>query len=154
MKKVIIIAFALILLSQQQLVAQSKGSTYTTALGAKFYPGGITIKHFIKSDVALEGIAYFWERGSRITGLYEFHGKIEGARGLRWYVGPGAHVGFYNNKYYGGGQSVGLDGVLGLDYKFNGAPINISVDWQPSFEFGNYGKFGGNFGGIGFRFTF
>jgi hypothetical protein len=34
--------------------------------------------------------------------------------------------------------TIGIDGVLGLDYKFNGAPINVSIDWQPSFEFGDY----------------
>ena len=154
MKKIIVIAFAMILLSQQHVLAQSKGSSYQTALGIKFYPGGITFKHFIKPDAAIEAIGYFWERGSRITGLYEFHGKINNARGLKWYAGPGVHVGFYKDKYYGGGQSVGVDGVLGLDYKFNDAPINISLDWQPSFEFGNYAKFGGNWGGLGIRYTF
>jgi hypothetical protein len=46
----------------------------------------------------------------------------------------------YWKIYYGyRGGAVGIDGVLGLDYKFNGAPINMSLDWQPSFEFGDYG---------------
>jgi len=127
---------------------------YTTALGVKFYPGAISIKHFIKPNAALEGLGYFWNRGSRITGLYEFHGDINGAAGLKWYVGPGAHVGFYNSKY-GGGSSFGVDGVLGLDYKIKGAPINVSVDWQPSFEFnGAYDGFSGNWGGLGVRYVF
>ena len=49
---------------------------------------------------------------------------------------------------------IGVDGVLGLDYKFNGAPINISLDWQPSFEFGDNRGFVGSWGGLGIRFTF
>ncbi len=127
---------------------------YKTALGVKFYPGAVSLKHFIKPNAALEGLGYFWNRGARITGLYEFHGDINGAEGLKWYVGPGAHVGFYNNKY-GGGSSFGVDGVLGLDYKFKGAPINVSVDWQPSFEFnGAYDGFSGNWGGLAIRYVF
>ncbi|MBC7937370.1 MAG: hypothetical protein H7Y86_18655 [Rhizobacter sp.] len=127
---------------------------YTTALGVKFYPGAVSLKHFIKTNAALEGLGYFWNKGARITGLYEFHGDINGAAGLKWYAGPGAHVGFYNSKY-GGGSSFGVDGVLGLDYKFKGAPINMSVDWQPSFEFnGAYDGFSGNWGGLGIRYVF
>jgi hypothetical protein len=89
----------------------------------------------------------------RITGLYEIHGPITGAKGLQWYIGPGAHIGFYNTKN-GGGTFIGIDGVLGLDYKFNGAPINISLDWQPSFEFGDGHGFAGSWGGLGIRYTF
>lgn len=154
MKKVIVLALLLIAVSNQKMFAQATGSSYKTAIGAKFYPGGITVKHFIKSNAALEGIGYFWERGTRITGLYEFHGNITNAPGLKWYVGPGAHIGFYNSKYYNGGTSIGIDGVLGLDYKFKGAPINMSIDWQPSLEFGDYDGFGPGFGGIAIRYAF
>jgi hypothetical protein len=102
---------------------------------------------------ALELIGYFWSQGFRLTGLYEIHGDINGTPGLRWYIGPGAHIGFYNTKY-GDGSFAGIDGVLGLDYKFNGAPINISLDWQPSFEFGDGRGFVGSWGGLGIRYTF
>lgn len=127
---------------------------YTTALGVKFYPGAVSIKHFLNDNKAVEGLGYFWTRGMRVTGLYEIHFDFKQAEGLKWYVGPGAHVGFYNNKYYGGGTGLGIDGVIGLDYKFKGAPINVSLDWQPSFEFGNYDGFSGNWGGLAIRYVF
>jgi hypothetical protein len=136
--------------------SQSLGSTYRTALGVKFYPGAISIKHFTKSNVALEGLGYFWRYGFRFTGLYEYHGNISGAAGLKWYVGPGAHVGFYNNKWdrqNDGELSVGIDGVLGLDYKINGAPINLSLDIQPVFNIVGDTYFD-VWGGLGVRFTF
>ncbi|CAN5555408.1 hypothetical protein BH11BAC5_BH11BAC5_33350 [soil metagenome] len=161
MRKVFFIA-AITLLVSATAFGQRGGHTdyntsdsYTTAVGVKFYPGALTIKHFVNDNTALEGLAYFWNRGARITGLYEIHGNINGVDGLKWYIGPGAHVGFYNTKY-GGGSSVGVDGVLGLDYKIEGAPINLSLDWQPSFEFGNnYGNgFSGNWGGFAIRYTF
>ena len=130
-------------------------SDYTTALGVKFYPGAISLKHFVSDDNALEGIAYFWNRGSRITGLYEIHRDLDNAGGLKWYIGPGAHVGFYSNKYYaGGGTYIGVDGVIGLDYKIKNAPINLSLDWQPSFEFGDGARFSGNWGGFAIRYVF
>ncbi|MFY7839290.1 MAG: hypothetical protein ACOVP7_03390 [Lacibacter sp.] len=68
--------------------AQSKGSSYKTALGVKFYPGaGITLKHFVDKN-AVEGIAYFWRDGIRVTGLYEFHGNINGAPRFKMVCGP------------------------------------------------------------------
>lgn len=155
MKRIIFMAIALVAFTQFDATAQKENSfTYKTALGVKFYPGAITLKHFIKSDVALEGIGYLWKQGTRITGLYEFHGNIEKVDGLKWYIGPGAHIGLYNNKYYGGATAIGIDGVLGLDYKIRSAPINLSLDWQPSFEFGNYAGFSGDWGGLSIRYTF
>ena len=152
-KQFLLTAFAaLIFISTTS--AQSMGRTYKTALGIKFLDGaGISLKHFLNERDALEGIAYFWSHGTRITGLYELHFDIDGAPGLKWYVGPGAHIGLYNYKY-GDGAYVGIDGVLGLDYKVNNAPLNLSLDWQPSFEFGDGRGFAGNWGGFGIRYTF
>src|SRR4051812_17735738 len=77
--------------------AQSMGRTYKTALGIKVLDGaGISLKHFLNDRDALEGVAFFWSHGTRITGLYELHFDIDGAPGLKWYIGPGAHIGLYN----------------------------------------------------------
>jgi hypothetical protein len=140
--------------------AQSLGSDYKTALGVKIYPGALSVKHFIKSNVAVEGLGYFYNYGFRLTGLYEIHGNINGAPGLKWYVGPGAHIGTWNDQWKKdfptrqNGLQLGIDGVLGLDYKFNGAPINLSIDWQPSFNLVGYNYFEGGWGGLGIRYTF
>ena len=146
--------------------AQSKSansSSYQTALGVKFYPAGVTLKHFFNGKNAGELIGYFSGHGFRLTGLYEIHGDISGAPGLKWYIGPGIHVGFYDDNHrhwhddHWHGEthsSFGVDGVLGLDYKFRGAPINMSIDWQPSFEFGEWQGFVGSWGGLAIRYTF
>lgn len=150
MKKIIVAAAIFLTIS----VTRSSAQDYTTALGVKFWDGGgITLKHFFNEQNAGELIGYFWSQGARFTGLYEIHGDISNAGGLRWYIGPGAHVGFYNSKY-GDGAYFGVDGVLGLDYKFNNAPINLSIDWQPSIEFGSGRGFYGGWGGLGVRYTF
>ncbi len=114
MRKVFISTIAILFfISTTQ--AQSKttnSSSYKTALGVKVWDGGgISFKHFLDGNNAVELIGYFYNRGSRITGLYEIHGPINGATGLKWYIGPGAHLGFYNNKY-GDGVYAGIDGYL------------------------------------------
>ncbi|MCW3091526.1 MAG: hypothetical protein JWP81_2595 [Ferruginibacter sp.] len=171
MKKQFFLVMIISVLAISSAMAQKSrsfhSSDYVTAVGVKVYPGSggaaVTLKHFLNKGIALEALGYAWERGARATGLLEFHWDITGAPGLKWYVGPGVHVGFYNDKYYndirdnrGSYASAGLDGVIGLDYKFNKIPLNISADWQPSFDFGNerYHGFGGDFGGIAARYTF
>jgi hypothetical protein len=130
------------------------GTSYKTALGVKVWDGaGVSLKTFLKGNNAAEFIGYFYRNGTRITGLYEIHFDINGAPGLKWYIGPGAHVGFYNQKH-GGGTNIGLDGVLGLDLKIKNAPLNFSVDWQPAIEFADGRGFNGSWGGLGIRYTF
>ncbi|HXB92935.1 MAG TPA: hypothetical protein VNU72_11625 [Puia sp.] len=159
MRKVFILVSALTVLTAGRLSAQSMGSSYETAVGVKFYPGALSVKHFTSDNVALEGLLNFWDHGFRLTGLYEIHGDVGGAPGLKWYVGPGAHIGRYNGTsyhdyYYSDGDvSLGVDGVLGLDYKINGAPIDLSIDIQPSFELLNHAYFD-VWGGLGIRYTF
>ena len=157
MKKLSLILFTFISLSAFNVNAQNRSensSNYKTAIGLKIYPTGITLKHFISDKHALEGIAYFYNYGARITALYEIYREINNTGGLRYYYGPGAHVGLYNSKY-GGNTSFGVDGVLGLDYKIKSAPINLSLDWQPYINFGsgyNNGFSGDSFG-LAIRYT-
>lgn len=152
----LLLVFAFVL----QTKAQSVGSDYRTAVGVKVYPGAITLKHFTREHVALEGLLSFWRYGFRFTGLYEYHDDINGAPGLKWYIGPGAHLGFYNDRWANrlladedDRLDLGVDGVIGLDYKINGAPLNISLDWQPSFTIVADPEFR-SWGGLGVRFTF
>ncbi|MEO6733118.1 MAG: hypothetical protein ABIN01_17975 [Ferruginibacter sp.] len=174
MKKQILLVAIISTLAISNTMAQKSSSfnssTYKTALGVKVYPGSggaaVTLKHFVSKGIALEALGYAWKRGGRLTGLFEFHWDIPGATGLKWYVGPGVHVSFYNDKdYYRNNNNpyvgdsyvaAGLDGVIGLDYKFNKIPLNLSADWQPSVEFGDgrYNGFAGDYGGISARYTF
>jgi hypothetical protein len=153
------VLFAVITLATGKLWAQAEGSSYETAVGVKFYPGALSIKHFTNDQTALEGLLSFWNYGFRMTGLYEIHGNINDAPGLKWYVGPGAHIGFWNNTWhqdYPGrdhGVQIGVDGVLGLDYKFTGAPIALSLDIQPAFNIVGYTYFE-VWGGLGIKYTF
>ena len=159
MRKTVILLFVMVVIGSAKVMAQSEGSNYETALGVKFYPGAITIKHFIADDKALEGLLSFWDYGFRVTGLYELHGNKTDAPGLKWYIGPGAHVGSWNSTWAADypnrahGVMMGVDGVLGLDYKINGAPIDVSLDIQPAFNIIGYTYFD-LWGGIAVRYAF
>lgn len=153
MKKLISPFVFVLILGISSSMAQDNSSTYSTAVGVKIYPGSISVKKSIDGSKYVEGLAAFWNKGFRATALLEFHNDFNNAPGLRWYYGAGAHLGFYNSKNYNGNTLIGIDGVLGLDYKIKGAPLNLSIDWQPSFEFGSGTGFEG-WGGLGIRYTF
>ena len=154
-------AFLLVMIITFTASAQvNEGSSYKTAIGVKLYPGAISVKHFIAPNRAIEGLGYFYKDGFRLTGLYELHGDIHNAPGLKWYIGGGGHVTAWNDDWKvryptrDGSLAIGLDGVLGLDYKITGVPLNLSFDWQPSFNLTGYRYFEGGWGGLGVRYTF
>ena len=160
MQKLLIALSFVVITAAASAQKMALGYDYKTAVGVKVYPAAITAKTFIKQNVSLEGLAYFWNYGTRLTGLYEINGDITGAQGLKWYVGLGAHIGFWSDKWKNkyptrdGGVMFGVDGVLGLDYKIKGAPVNVSLDWQPSFNFIGYNYFEGGWGGLAVRYAF
>lgn len=139
---------------------QNLGPDYRTALGVKVYPGAITVKHFLKETAAVEGLGYLSSDGFRVTGLYEIHQPLGNVPGLKWYVGGGAHLGVWSNAWRDkypdrpDGLAIGVDGILGLDYKIQGAPLDLSFDWQPSFNLIGYNYFEGGWGGLAVRYTF
>jgi hypothetical protein len=105
----------------------------------------------------MEFQALYATESFRLAGLYEFHFPFSKADGLYWCVGPGAHVGFYKNQYqksYSSKMDLGIDGVIGLDYKFNGLPVNVSLDWQPSVSFSGNSGANASYGGVALRYTF
>lgn len=160
MKKLLLFGFLLIGAFVANAQQQNNGISYTTAVGLKMYPGALSVKHFIAKDRAVEGLAFISQDGFRLTGLYEIHNDLGSVEGLKWYVGGGAHMGIWSDRWKtqypdrNGSVSIGLDGVLGLDYKIKGAPLNLSFDWQPSFNFIGYNYFESAWGGLGIRYTF
>lgn len=149
----ILLALAAFLLA---LTAMSQ--PYHKAIGVKFPVGvGVTYKNFIRPAAALEFQALHVQEGFRLSGLYEFHFPFTKAEGLSWYVGPGAHVGFYKSAYqksYDSRMDLGIDGIIGLDYKFSGIPFNVALDWQPSISFSGNSGANAAYGGVAVRYTF
>ncbi|ULQ50607.1 hypothetical protein [Flavihumibacter fluvii] len=154
MKSKIILLFVLVFGIIMNSRAQNSDRGYTNAIGIKVWDGiGATYKYFLTEKGAIEVIAFFSNKGIRTTGLYEFHFPLGAEPGLRWFIGPGAHLGFYNNTQ-GNGVFPGIDGILGVEYSFPNLPLNASIDWQPAVEFGNDRGFYGSWGGLAVRYIF
>jgi hypothetical protein len=113
--------------------------TYNTGLGLRGgYPSGITVKQFLTDFTAVEGVFSFGWGGFGVTGLYQIHNKIPDAPGFEWYYGAGAHLATAksdgNSPFAGsmGGELyLGVDGIVGVEYVFESAPISISLDILP-----------------------
>lgn len=148
---------AVCLLSFMSVSAQD----YRTALGIRggFY-NGLSIKHFTSSTTAIEGVVATHYRGLMLAGMLQMHAPAFDAPGLNWYYGGGAHLGFYNRRYSpwyddrdGNFSTLGLMGVLGLEYKIDEIPIVIGLDITPAFNIIGHTGFWINTG-VTLRYTF
>ncbi len=154
MKKIFLPVFLLFL-----SFAVKAQPAYNQAAGLKF-PGGFsfTYKKFVTDVNNLEGQMTIWKKGLRVSGLYELNFySFNKLQNLSWFVGPGVHVGFWKDEYkddYKSRVDLGIDGIIGLDYKFDNAPINMSLDWQPSVTLIGSAGFTPVYGGIAVRYTF
>jgi len=165
MKKLIftlLVGTAVLTLTSNSANAQS----YKNAIGGRFgNANGISFKTGVSKGAMLEFIGNFRNNDNfsyaNLTVLYQVYNPISGAQGLNWFYGGGGSVGSARNKRYRNNDNnynndvyFAANGVLGLDYKFKGAPINLSLDWIPTFEIApNSGFYSGDIG-LGIRFTF
>jgi hypothetical protein len=140
------LALLLCLFSSSQAQAQSI-TGYDTGIGFRGgLAAGLSVKHFIRDDAALEGIlsSSFRYRGTAITVLYEKHASAFNLEGLFWYYGAGAHIGRYRGRDYFIDNSrqrarryddnvlgIGVDGVIGLEYFIRDIPFTIGLDVKP-----------------------
>jgi hypothetical protein len=136
------------------LATFTQAQNYKTAIGVRLGPntaaisGGFTIKHFINENTALEGIIGV-NNGLGICGLYEKHFNIEAVNNLQWFAGFGGYVAFNSSNTFVGGA-----GIVGLDYKFEEIPLNISLDWKPELNIISKVNFESSGVGLSARFTF
>ena len=151
--------FVIVLLMTITLV--SKAQDYSTGIGFRGgFSNGLTVKHFINSENALEGILSTRWHGFNITGLYEIHAQAFDTPGLKWYYGFGGHLGFWdgdNNPWFDDSNNytvVGVDGIIGLEYSFDEVPINLSLDWKPALNIIGYTGFWGDELAISIRYIF
>lgn len=160
MKKIFTI-LCLVFIATLAMYSTSNAQNYKHAIGGRFgTANGVTFKTTLGGNKMLDIIANFRSHDNynyfRLTGLYEINNPIAGAPGLGWYYGIGGTIGSVNHKYWNDNNDLylSLDGVLGLDYKFVDAPINLSLDWKPAIELAPRTEFDAAGVGLSVRFTF
>mgnify|MGYP003290201069 CR=1 FL=1 len=160
MKKLLTLVLALTM-GVSALFAQE----YKQAVGLRIgYDFSLTYKTFVSQenfvDVGLNLAPFGGSFGITAYALYDWNFDIPQVDGLSWYVGPGASVGLHSHSFY-----VSVNGQIGLEYKFNNAPVAIFVDYAPGIYLGVVGAegdtgsklslgFASTFGGLGVRYTF
>ena len=132
---------------------------YKNAIGLRIgYDVSVTYKTFVSQsnfvDVGINLTPWGGDFGATLYGFYDWNFSIGQVPGLSWYVGPGAQVGLYAKSFY-----LTINGQIGLEYKFQNAPITLSLDYAPGLGI-VFGKeaigfgYAGFFGGLGVRYTF
>ncbi|HWW40573.1 MULTISPECIES: hypothetical protein [Pedobacter] len=159
MKKTLTILF-LTVMASVAMISTSKAQDYQNAIGGRFgTANGVTFKTSLGSNKMLDLIANFRSHDDykyfRLTGLYEINNKIQDVQGLGWYYGIGGTIGSAKYKPTNSRDLyLSVDGVIGLDYKFVDAPINLSLDWKPAIALAPDTEFDGSGLGLSIRFTF
>ncbi|HTQ65474.1 MAG TPA: hypothetical protein VMI12_11805 [Puia sp.] len=117
-----------------RLAAQDSTQDYKFAAGIRLstpsptISNSVSIKYFLNDRAAIEGLISFGNKFG-IGGLFEMHQLIGGIQSLNWFYGGGAYIGFSDGKVF-----TGPTGIIGMDYKFDHAPINLSLDWKPELD--------------------
>jgi len=161
MKKIIVIlALSMVTISSAQVNPHAIG---LRGGGGNFGLGGeISYQHGMGSSNRLEfDLGWRGNNGNNythtaLTGIYHWVWNIED--GLNWYVGPGAQLGFYQDKFFNNnnGVTLSIGGQIGLEYDFNdlGAPLLLGLDLRPMWGFIG-GTSGVGYGGaFSLRYTF
>ena len=143
MKRLFTIAF---LLFACKLYAQN----YTQDAGVRFGEYfTATYRHYQDNDQALEGMLNLGKRGMTVGILKEYFQPLSGhvSDNLYFEYGFGAHVGFRSvykykilNRTYVLDENrvtplLGINGLVGLEYRFHEFPFVIGVDVKPYFEY-------------------
>jgi hypothetical protein len=149
-----IIPLCLVLLAASSLLNRAAAQDYKVAIGVRFssasptLSNSVSIKYFMDESNAIEGLVSFGSRFG-LGGLYERHQLIGGTPAFKWFYGGGGYIGFENGQTW-----LGPQGVVGLDYKFPNAPLNLSLDWKPELDIIPKINFVPDAFGLTARFTF
>ncbi|MEH6681255.1 MAG: hypothetical protein V7724_11950 [Sediminicola sp.] len=151
MKKATVFALLTMVLGTMAVNAQTDYRT-AVGLGLDFGSGftfvGPSAKFFLAEEHAAQAEVMFEDGITTITGLYQYHGAITGADGLKWFAGAGPSILFFK----GGENEFAIRPTVGLDYKINGVPLAFSFDWRPVVGLGDLENEMGAFG-LGFRYV-
>lgn len=128
MKKILFVAVVALLsaLPFQKAEAQNWG---IGVRGGVDY--GLTVKKYMGAN-ALDFHGHFHNHGFQISGLYEWNQGL--GNGFTLYYGFGACLGAWDNDKDDMSLGLGIDGIIGVEWKIPSAPFALSLDWKPSFE--------------------
>lgn len=137
MKKILSVV---LVLSVAAAMHTAQAQDYKTALGVRLSSSNakqnnsVSFKQFISDKAAIEALFTFGDPLA-LGALLEIHKPLS-ASGMTWFYGGGGYISFDKKLNNNTGKETtepnfGAQGVIGLDYKFSGIPLNLSLDWKP-----------------------
>lgn len=149
MRKILILCSVLLLAAAGRLSAQE----YNWAIGVRggVTATGISVKHNFDPANSIEALVDFVQ-GVNVYALYERNIPVI-AQGFNFYYGGGVNLGGWE-KHDKTRFTMGIDGIVGLEYKIQSIPLAFSVDYKPCLNFaGNTGFHAADFG-LGIKVAF
>ncbi|MBK7094652.1 MAG: hypothetical protein IPH57_06300 [Saprospiraceae bacterium] len=156
------ITFTLLLAFAFLLTNNMNAQEYKSAVGVKLGYGLVgTYKMFLNDKAAIDVFGGIRWGGLAAGAYYLMHNEIPSVDKLSWYWGGGVSFTTWDygvsglDNYY----ELGISGVIGLDYSFDEFPLNVSVDWAPTFVVvdswdysGTYNRFRSGYGALSARY--
>jgi hypothetical protein len=146
--------------------SRNRPSLYDWSAGLRIgFPTAFSLKHYHNQKISFEGIAAYNNPSAKANSIQlslacQYNFPIKSTKNLNWFIGAGLSGYRWNwkNGYNGESHSTNVIGTfaqIGLDYRFKKAPINISLDWMPTYQFSGYESGLGITGGaVGLRYIF
>jgi hypothetical protein len=155
MKQTFLSTLLVLIVSTVVLTAQD----YKSSIGAKVGYGLVaSYKTFFNEKNGIDIFGGIHWGGSLMGGAnYSIHADIKSVDNLRWYYGGGANFFAWTAGTYNWAE-VGISGNVGLEYTFEDIPLNISLDYVPTFvvyetdDFDNVRRFRSGYGALTARY--
>ncbi len=130
MKKILIICAILLFAGASRLQAQD----YNWAIGVRggVTATGISVKYNFDPANSIEGWMDFVQ-GFNFYGLYERNIPVI-TTGFHFYYGGGVNLGGWK-EHDNYPFTMGINGIVGLEYKIQSIPLAFSVDYKPNLNF-------------------
>lgn len=93
---------------------------------------GISVKAFVSGADAIEAMVSFVD-GVNVYALYERNLPVIG-NGFNFFYGAGANAGSWK-KHGHAKYTMGIDAIVGLEYKIENVPLTLGVDYKPCLNF-------------------
>lgn len=112
---------------------------YATGIGIRSWPyWGVSFKHFVTDQTALEIVGSSQWEGVMFDGMYTFHHNVFNTSNFNLLYGGGGHVGIWGSDVVNHpwlevdeNLTIGINLQAGLEYTFDEIPFSITFDWKP-----------------------
>ncbi|CAD5271352.1 MULTISPECIES: hypothetical protein [unclassified Imperialibacter] len=167
---------AVLSLATCQLANAQTTQEYSQSAGVRFgATSALTYKKFLVTEEALEIMVSGRHEGLQLTTMYVFHVPMDLAFSPNFYAyyGAGGHFGFEERNnltkilvgtdgsaftYENGATffTMGADFLIGVEYRWLAAPITVSFDVKPYFDYIGFRKTDSRFwdSAISFKYIF